>query len=346
MAKVIQVGLGHWGFNWTASVLPTVKQAEVVGYVDTSEAALSRVQTELGIPASGCFSSLQAALDTVDCDVVLGTLRTDAHYPVAKLALEAELNVIVEKPFASTIAEAKELIDIARIQRKILAVSQNYRFFPAPVLATELLARNELGPADVVNIAFRQYAPAVGYRYWDIPAPLLADMSIHHFDLMRMVLGSEPRRLTCRTWNPPGSPFKADPAGLAIIEFDNGTFVNYQGSWMSGGPKTPWAGDWTMDCADGEIWWTSREHFGDEKNEDRLIVRRRGEEDVSPPLPELPYLDRAGALAAVCDAVDTGDVPSRFPSGTDNLNSLALVQATILSAQRDGSWVEIEEVLE
>lgn len=346
MAKVIQVGLGHWGFNWTASVLPTVEPADVVGYVDTSGEALTRVQSELGIPSALCFESLETALDAVDCDIVLGTLRTNAHYPVAKQALEAGLNVMVEKPFASTIAEAKELVDIARIQNKVLAVSQNYRFFPAPILATEMLARGELGPAGLVNIEFRQYAPSVGYRYWDIPDPLLADMSIHHFDLMRMVLGAEPRRLSCRTWNPPGSPFKADPAGLAIIEFENGTFVNYQGSWMSGGPKTPWAGEWTMDCAEGDIWWTSREHFGDEKTEDRLILRRRGEEPVSPPLPELPYLDRAGALAAVCEAVDSGKLPSRFPSGTDNLNSLALVEATILSARRDGSWVEIEEVLE
>ena len=346
MAKVIQVGLGHWGFNWTAEVIPTVEQAEMVGYVDTSAEALARVQGELGVPADKCFTSLEAALDMVDADLVLGTLRTNAHFTVARHALEAGLNVMVEKPFTSTIAEAKELIAIAQSKNKILAVSQNYRFFPAPILASELLAGEELGPADMINIAFRQYAPGVGYRYWDIPAPLLADMSIHHFDLMRMVLGSEPRRLTCRTWNPVESPFRDDPSGLAIIEFANGTLLSYEASWMSGGPRTPWAGEWTMDCAEGDVWWTSRDQFGDETAEDRMIIRRRGEAPVTPTLPTLKYRDRAGSLAAVCDAVDTGDIPSRFPSGTDNLNSLALVQAAILSAQRDGSWVEIDEVLE
>ncbi|WP_421723635.1 Gfo/Idh/MocA family protein [Bauldia sp.] len=345
MAKVVQVGLGHWGFNWTAHVLPIVPQAEMVGYVDTSEEALARVQTELGVPASKCFPSLQDAIDTIECDLVLGTLRTQAHYPVAKQALEAGLNVVVEKPFASTVAEAQALVDLARVQGRVLAVSQNYRFFPAPIAAAQLVAAQDLGPIDFVSLEFRQHAPTLGYRYWDMPDPMLADMSIHHFDLMRMVLGREPRRLTCRTWNPVGSPFEHDPSAAALIEFDDGTIVDYQSSWMSSGPRTDWAGEWTMNGAEGDVWWTSRSPH--DETDDRLIVRRRdAAEPVTPRLPELPSTDRAGALAAVVQAVDTGTPPSRFPSGSDNINSLALVAATILSAQRDGSWVEIAEVLE
>ncbi|MCB1497088.1 MAG: Gfo/Idh/MocA family oxidoreductase [Bauldia sp.] len=346
MAKVIQVGLGTWGFDWTKQVLPTVASAEMVAYVDSSEAALARVQSVLGIPEAKCFGSLEAALDAVDADVVLGTLRTEAHFPVAKQALEAGLNVMVEKPFASTIAEAKTLIEIAQAQGKLLAVSQNYRYFPAPILATQLLAEQALGPVDLVTIAFRQHAPTRGHNYPEMPDPLLADMAIHHFDLMRMVLNAKARRLTSRTWNPPGSPFTFDPAGVLTIEFDNDTIVSYQGSWMSGGPRTPWSGEWTMDCAEGDIRWSARNHFDTYWGEDRLILRRRGETPVEPDLPRLKHIDRAGSFAAMVEAVDTGKVPPRFPSGVDNLGSLALVAAAILSARRDGAWVEIDEVLE
>ncbi|MCB1490185.1 MAG: Gfo/Idh/MocA family oxidoreductase [Bauldia sp.] len=346
MAKVIQVGLGNWGFNWTREVLPTVATAEMVAYVDSSEAALARAQTQLSIPKAKCFPTLEAALDAVECDLVLGTLRTEAHFPVARQALEAGLNVMVEKPFASTIAEAKALIEIAQAAGKILAVSQNYRYFPAPILATELLAEQALGPADLVTVSFRQHAPTVGHNYPEMPDPLLADMAIHHFDLMRMVLNAKARRVTARTWNPVGSLFTNDPAGVLTIEFDNDTIVSYQGSWMSGGPRTPWAGEWTMDCAEGDIWWTSRDHFDPYRGDDRLIVRRRGETPVEPELPKLRHTDRAGSLAAAVEAVDTGKLPPRFPSGVDNLGSLALVAASILSAKRNGAWVEIDEVLE
>jgi predicted dehydrogenase len=346
MAKVIQVGLGSWGFDWTANALPAVEQAEMVGYVDTSEAALQRVQAKLGIPKSKCFASLDAALDAVECDLLLGTLRTEAHFPVAKYALEAGLNVMVEKPFASTVGEAKELVEIAKARGKLLAVSQNYRYFPAPILAARLVAEEALGSVDLIDVDFRQHAPTVGHSYLEMPDPLLADMAIHHFDLMRMVLDSEPRRVSCVTWNPAKSGFRDDAAGVATIEFNSGTVVSYRGSWLSGGPKTAWAGEWRMDCADGDIWWTSREHFGSERNEDRMVVRERGEEPKVPEMPDVPYLDRAGSLAAVVEAVDTGRLPSRFPSGADNLNSFALVAAAILSADRDGSWVELGEVLQ
>jgi len=346
MAKVIQVGLGSWGFDWTANVLPTVEQAEMVGYVDTSEAAIRRVQIELGIPKSQCFASLDAALDAVECDLILATLRTEAHFPVAKRMLEAGLNVMVEKPFASTVAEARELVELAKARGKLLAVSQNYRFFPAPVLATRLIAEKALGPVDLIDIDFRQHGPSVGHRYWDMPDPLLADMSIHHFDLMRMVLDSEPRRLCCVTWSPPESKFRDHAAGVATIEFNNGTIVNYRGSWMSGGPRTAWAGEWRMDGAKGDVWWTSRHRFTDETKDDRLIVRRLGEKATEPELPEIRHLDRAGSLAAAVATVDSGTQPPRFPSGADNLNSLALAAAAILSAARGGSWVEIEEMLQ
>jgi predicted dehydrogenase len=346
MTRVMQVGLGNWGLDWAVNAIPQVKAAEMVAYVDSSEEALKRLRDKVAVPEAQCFTSLEAALDKVECDLVLGILRTELHYPVARRVLEAGLNVMVEKPFASTVGEAKDLIALASDRNKVLAVSQNYRFFPAPILAAQMVAEEALGRLDLVSVEFRQHAPTVGYRFWDMPDPLLADMAIHHFDLMRMVIGSEPRRLTCRTWNPPGSPYSFDPVATALIEFENGTMVAYQGSWMSGGPRTAWAGEWRMDCTDGDIWWTSRDIFTDTTGPDRLVVRKRGEAPASPKLPTVPLLDRAGTLSAVCAAIDTGKAPPRFSSGTDNLNSLALVAATILSAGRDGAWVSIAEVLQ
>ena len=49
---------------------------------------------------------------------------------------------------------------------------------------------------------------------------------------------------------------------------------------------------------------------------------------------------------AIAKVIETGAIPARFSSGEDNLHSLALVQATILSASRHGEWVEIAEVLQ
>tara|TARA_R110002124_G_scaffold63350_22_gene173237 strand:- start:9580 stop:10620 length:1041 start_codon:yes stop_codon:yes gene_type:complete len=346
MVKAIQIGLGHWGFSWTKEVIPKVPTIEMVGYVDSNPDATARVQAELGIEASLCFLNLEAAVQAVDAQLAICTLRTEAHYPVVKQCLELGLNVIVEKPFATTIAQARELVALAEAKGLTLMVSQNYRFQPAPIAAAELVSAGKFGAVNLVSIDFRRHAPSQGYRYWDMPDPLLADMAIHHFDLMRMVLGDEPKRVSCRTWNPAGSPFNYHPIGVATLEFEKGTIVSYRGSWMSSGPVTPWAGEWVMDCADGEIIWSSRDHFRDKAGPDRLALRALDGEAVPVKLDPVALADRMGTLGAVADALETGVVPARFSSGADNLHSLALVQATILSASRGGDWVEIAEVMQ
>jgi predicted dehydrogenase len=345
MVKAIQVGLGHWGFSWTKEVIPKVPAIHMVGYVDANPEAIKRAQTELGIDEQRCFLSLEEAAKGTEADLVIATLRTEAHYPVVKQALELGLNVLVEKPFASTIAQAKELVALAEAHNRILMVSQNYRFQPAPIAAAELIGAQKFGPVNLVSIEFRRHAPSQGYRYWDMPDPLLADMSIHHFDLMRMVLNDNPKRVSCRTWNPAASPFGHHPIGVATVEFEKGTIVSYRGSWMSSGPVTPWAGEWTMDCSEGEIWWTSRDHFMGKNGPDRLTTRARDAQPVEVALQPIEFADRTGTLAAVAKVIESGSMPARFSSGQDNLHSLALVQATILSASRDGAWVEISEVM-
>lgn len=346
MVKAIQVGLGHWGSSWTKDVIPKVLNVQMVGYVDSNPEAIQRVQTELGIAESLCFLSLEEAMKASEAELAICTLRTEAHYPVVKRCLELGLSVIVEKPFASTIAQAKELVALAKETGRVLMVSQNYRHQPAPIVAAELIGAQRFGPVNLVSIDFRRHAPTQGYRYWDMPDPLLADMSIHHFDLMRMVLGDNPKRVSCRTWNSPASPFGHHPIGVATLEFEKGTIVSYRGSWMSSGPVTPWAGEWVMDCSEGQILWTSRDHFMGKAGPDRVTLQPLDGKPEPLALPVLEHTDRVGTLASVARVIETGTVPARFSSGEDNLHSLALVQATILSASRNGEWVELAEVLQ
>lgn len=346
MVKAIQIGLGHWGFTWTEEVIPKVTNIEMVAYVDSNPEATARVHEQLGVPEHLLFTSLEDAVAKTDAELAICTLRTEAHYPVVKQCLELGLSVIVEKPFASTIAQGKELVELAKAQGRVLMVSQNYRFQPAPIAAAELIGAQKFGPVNMVSIDFRRHAPSQGYRYWDMPDPLLADMSIHHFDLMRMVLGDNPKRVSCRTWNPPASPFGHHPIGVATVEFEKGTIVSYRGSWMSSGPVTPWAGEWTMDCSEGQIIWTSRDHFMGKAGPDKMSLRPLDGEETPVELAPVQYTDRVGTLSAVAKVIESGAVPARFSSGEDNLHSLALVQATILSASRNGDWVEIAEVLQ
>lgn len=346
MINVIQVGTGRWGGNWAHEILPTVKTIEVTAHVDANPAALVALQEKSGVPKAKCFTSLKEALAAVPCDIVLGTLRTEAHFPVMLEALEAGKHAIVEKPFASTLDEARHLVKVAAERRLHMIVSQNYRFYRAPRAVARTLKQGLMGKLDSVTVDFRRHGPSMGYLYYEFPDPLIADMSIHHFDLMRMVLGSEPVRVSCRTWNPPDSPFQHDPSGFLMVEFANGVMLSYRGSWMSGGSDTPWSGLWSMNCAGGEIRWACRGDAGSDRSAvDWAVATPRGKTDEQLALEPIPYFDRAGTIAALAETVATGKVDPFMPTGADNIGSLALVKACTLSASRDGDWVDLAEVL-
>jgi predicted dehydrogenase len=185
--RLVQVGLGFWGFDWATEVLPRVREVELVAYVDPDPDALDRIGAALGRAAVPVLRESRRRHRAHECDAVLASLPTAYHVPVARVALEAGKHVIVEKPFAPTLEEAAGLVRLAEARGLTLMVSQNYRHYPASIAAADLVVSGSARPPLGVAVDFRRNALVEGYRYWDIPDPLLADMSIHHFDLMRFV---------------------------------------------------------------------------------------------------------------------------------------------------------------
>jgi predicted dehydrogenase len=332
--RILQVGMGSWGRYWLRRAVPQVPDAEVVGCVDVDPAALALAREQAEVPADHCFTSVAAALDATEPDVVLVTTTLAHHAPVARAALESGRHVLVEKPFAPSLAEARGLVDLAAARGLVLMVSQNYRFFPAARAAAALVAKDELGALHEVDVDFRHRSTVVeaegrrGHR--ELAQPLLMDMSIHHFDLLRLVLGREPERMDCHAWNSPWSGFDGPPSAVATILFP-GVVVSYRGSWVNRGDDTAWAGEWRMTFERAEVSWTSRDLRGSIAGE-QVNVRPQGGRPYTPELPAVPLLDQAGSLAEFVDAVRTGREPES--SGRANLGSLALALAAVESSER------------
>lgn len=343
MIRIIQVGMGGWGRDWARTVIPRVADVEPVAYVDMSAQMLETAQQSLGIAAEQCFSTLEAALQAVEADGVLITANLPAHVPVALAALAAGKHVLLEKPFAPTAADGQRVVEAAAARDRILMISQNYRHSPAARTAAALVRSGEVGPVGAVTIDFRRYAntaPREGHKHYYIYQPLLADMSIHHFDLMRMILGQEARTVACHAWNPPWSNFEQPSTAVATIVFDGGAVVSYRGSWASPGAQTLWAGEWRIECAKGEIAWTGR---GDTQklSDEKVTVRKLGSKrPQAVDLVTLPDVDRGGTLQAFVDAIKSGQEPET--SGRDNLHTLALMNAAI-EASQTGAPVTVEQ---
>lgn len=332
--RLLQVGMGGFGRGWAADVIPTVPGVELVGCVDLDPDSLAQAQKLLSLPEDRYFRDLNKALAAVESDAVLITTTIEGHIPVALAALAAGKHVLTEKPFAPSLAEAQRAVDAAEAAGLVLMVSQNYRYFPAVQAVRTLVASGELGPLGAVYIDFRQYdngAPRGRHKHYVVPQPMLVDMAIHHFDLMRAVMGQEAEEMRCVTWNDPWSKFVDPASAVATLRFDGGARVQYRGSWTSPGPKTTWAGDWRMEFEGAEVTWTSRAGGGTMDEADWVVVRPLDGEPQQLPLPKLSYLDRAGSLDTFLHAIRTGTEPPT--SGRLNLGTLALTIASVESAE-------------
>src|SRR5437868_407284 len=193
--RLVQVGMGGWGRNWATNVIQQSEDVELVACVDMDEGMLVRAQQLLDLSPERYFPTLESALASVEADAVLITASLPAHVRLALEALNAGKHVLLEKPFAPTVAEAQQVVETAAQRERVLMISQNYRFFPAVQAVRALLREGRLGSIGSVTLDFRRYrnaAPPEGHRHYQLRQPLLTDMAVHHFDLMRVVLGQEP----------------------------------------------------------------------------------------------------------------------------------------------------------
>ena len=340
--QLIHVGLGNWGTQWAQEVLPVLEGADIVAYVDTNPAALARMEAA-GTPAGLLFSSLADALATTKAEGVIVAVRTQVHHTVVTQALRAGRHVLVEKPFTTTVEEAQDLVALAEQQDRLLFVSQNYRFFPTPNAVAALVRDRVYGGPLTVEIDFRRYIPA-GHVYPTDPYPLLVDMAIHHFDMMRFILGEEPVEVSCRTWNPSRGVYLGAPCAALTASFDKGTTVTWRGNYLSRGTVTPWSGEWRLDLDGASLAFTCRGDAPDRLAAEKLVVMPIGEAPIDLTTPSSGPVDRLGTATAFVESIRAGKPVAPLPTGADNLVSLAFCLAAVRSAEANGAPVRIADM--
>ncbi|WP_423182732.1 Gfo/Idh/MocA family protein [Arthrobacter sp. NyZ413] len=125
--------------------------------------------------------------------VILGTPPA-THHPLAKAALEAGLDVVVDKPFAVTSAQGQELIELAGRLGRVLTVYQNRRWDGDALTVKKLLDAGTLGEIMRCEASMERWAPAIS-KEWKAQATaddgggLLFDLGTHLLDLSWLMFG-------------------------------------------------------------------------------------------------------------------------------------------------------------
>jgi predicted dehydrogenase len=172
------IGAGYLG-KFHAQKYASLPDCELVAVVDVDEAVAASVAANNGTRAYSDYKQILGEVDAVSIVV-----PTSYHHAVAKDFLAAGAHVLVEKPITVTVAEADELIALAKTKRLVLQVGHLERFNPA-VLGLE---RDEK-PLFIESHRLSPFNP----RANDVSVVL--DLMIHDIDIILALVDSELERL-------------------------------------------------------------------------------------------------------------------------------------------------------
>ena len=194
------------------------EQVRLIGIVDTDPARADAVAREFGCRPFGSIEQLLSTHSEVRAASV--AVPTVQHLAAARALMNAGVDVLIEKPLASSLAEADELIAIARQRGRIAQAGHLERFNPAVRATLPLITKPMFFEVHRLSV----FTP----RSLDVDVVL--DLMIHDLDIVTSFVRSPIKEI--RAAGLPVLSKKVDIAN-ARLEFDSGCVANFTASRVS-----------------------------------------------------------------------------------------------------------------
>ncbi|MCG6911978.1 MAG: Gfo/Idh/MocA family oxidoreductase [Deltaproteobacteria bacterium] len=208
------VGAGYLG-KFHAQKYANMENVDLIGVADTDMAAAERVAASLDTRAYADYTDLFGRVDAVSVVV-----PTSAHFEVSKDFLLHNVDLLVEKPFTTTLQEADELIRISESRGLLVQVGHLERYNPA-VVALQDIIKN---PLFIESHRLGIFKP----RATDVSVVL--DLMIHDIDIILNFVKAEMEGIRAA-----GMPVITENVDIANarLEFKSGCVANVTASRVS-----------------------------------------------------------------------------------------------------------------
>ncbi len=294
-------------------------------------------------------------------DVVHVCTPNADHVAHALAAIAAGRHVICEKPLATTIADARRLVDAVDAAGLVGAVPFVYRYHPMVREARALVRAGELGAILTVDAAYLQdWMLRASDGNWRTTGSsggasrAFADIGSHLCDLLEFVTGDRIVRLAARTRTVyperGGLPVVNEDIAALLVEFAGGALGTLLVSQMAAGRKNGLV---------FELHGSSRTARFEQERPDELwigdreasLLRLRDPRTLSPDAARLSivpaghpmgYQDAFDAFVRDTYAAVRGEAPEGLPTFRDGLRAVLVTEAVLRSASAGGEWVEVQ----
>ncbi len=182
--RVGLIGFGHWGPHYARILAGTMGSARLAACAEPAAARLAAFERQY--PAARAYADYTRLLRDGDVDAVIVATPTSTHREVVERCLKAGVHVLVEKPLASTVADAEALAALEKDSGRVLMVGHTFLFNSAVRAIKGYIDEGLLG--DIRYLYFTR--TGLGPIRQDVNA--LWDLAPHDFSMLRYWLGSDP----------------------------------------------------------------------------------------------------------------------------------------------------------
>ena len=168
------IGVGHQG-RWHAQKLADLGRSELLGVVDIDRQRSRDIAAKHGVEAIDDISHLAGVVDAA----IVAT-PTATHHEIVNNLLQCGIHVLVEKPIATTVGEARDLVELAEAKGLVFQVGHIERFNPAVVAMAGKISRP-------LYIESNRIAP---FKPRGLDVCVVLDLMIHDIELIHSFVRS------------------------------------------------------------------------------------------------------------------------------------------------------------
>lgn len=188
--KIAVVGCGNVARNIHLPILARMRDVAVVALIDPQPSQCDAARQIC--PEARVFHRLDELWSDMGIDAVIVASSTDLHASLATDVVRRGIDIYLEKPIATELAQAERLIRAWQTQGTIGMIGFNYRFNPLVASARSLLADGAIGRPLAITTVFTTSVPVIGWRgNRQSGGGVLLDLGSHHVDLIHYLFGEE-----------------------------------------------------------------------------------------------------------------------------------------------------------
>ena len=222
MIRIGIVGYGYWGKNLVRN-FNSLDTCDLV-YVCESNAA-NAAKCKANYPNITVVSEYKSILNDHSIDAIVIATPVDTHFPLTKLALEADKHVLVEKPLTSSYEEAKELVGLADSKEKVLMVDHTFLYTGAVKYMKSLIETGEIGDIQYLD------SIRINLGLFQHDVNVLWDLAPHDISICNYLLKQKPVSVQAIG----ASHIDNDIENIAYLtlRYPNNVIAHFNCSWVS-----------------------------------------------------------------------------------------------------------------